>query len=231
MKKPSMIFFDYGETLIHEKAFDVEKGNMAMLRYCRGNLPSPKQMAEIGWRISKYQRSNSKTSYVEIPETQFRQCLLDYFHLESDLNMESLAQIFWNAASPYEPIEGANEMLKGFMAADIKLGVISNLAMSSTALRQRLKQAFPDVHFDLVMTSADYGLRKPEPLLFEMALNKMQVAAKDCLYCGDTYEADIIGARTVGMVPVWFGGTTLEDGLVITKWQELLEKIDEHMVQ
>lgn len=231
MKKPTMIFFDYGETLIHELAFDVTKGNVAMLVYCQGNLPSPKQMAEVGMRMSQYQRNGKSTNYVEIPETHFRQCLLDYFSLKSDLDIESLARVFWDAACPYEKIAGAEDMLYQLMQENIKIGVISNLAMSGDALRQRLKTVYPNIDFDLVITSADYGVRKPEPLLFEIALNRMQVKAEDCFYCGDTYEADIVGARNVGMMPVWFGGSVLKDGIVINKWQELLEGIANSVLQ
>ena len=47
-------------------------------------------------------------------------------------------------------------------------------------------------------------LRKPQPMLFELALRKAGLTASEVWFCGDNPQADIEGAAAAGMFPVWF---------------------------
>ena len=49
--------------------------------------------------------------------------------------------------------------------------------------------------FSHVVTSVEVGKRKPAPDIFEHALRVLQVGAERCVYVGDSYEADYVGAR------------------------------------
>ncbi len=53
--------------------------------------------------------------------------------------------------------------------------------------------------FDFVVTSAVAGYAKPSPEIFAHALARAGFPAESCLYVGDTYLHDIIGARTAGL--------------------------------
>jgi putative hydrolase of the HAD superfamily len=55
---------------------------------------------------------------------------------------------------------------------------------------------------DTVVSSADVGLRKPDPRIFELALERLDVAPSQAVHVGDHYYADMVGAGSVGMVPV-----------------------------
>ena len=54
------------------------------------------------------------------------------------------------------------------------------------------------------MTSSDYLVRKPNPLLFEIALQKAGLCGEEVWYCGDNPKADIEGAAQVGIYPIWY---------------------------
>ena len=54
---------------------------------------------------------------------------------------------------------------------------------------------------DDVVTSAGAGARKPDPALFEVALERCGCQAADALHVGDTVEEDVDGATAAG-VPV-----------------------------
>ena len=47
--------------------------------------------------------------------------------------------------------------------------------------------------------SSDVGIRKPDPRIFEVALKKMGVSAKETGYVGDTISRDVIGAHNAGL--------------------------------
>ncbi|MCL2504026.1 MAG: HAD-IA family hydrolase [Coriobacteriia bacterium] len=55
---------------------------------------------------------------------------------------------------------------------------------------------------DLVVSSADAGLYKPDPQIFIHALQGLGVEACRAAHVGDHVYADVVGARSVGMLPV-----------------------------
>nr|WP_299070614.1 YjjG family noncanonical pyrimidine nucleotidase [uncultured Allomuricauda sp.] len=59
-------------------------------------------------------------------------------------------------------------------------------------------------YFDQVINSEMAGVKKPNPHIFELALQKAKVAPKNSLMIGDNLEADIMGARAVGMESIHF---------------------------
>lgn len=56
--------------------------------------------------------------------------------------------------------------------------------------------------FDVVVSSADVGLRKPDPRIFMLACEALSVSPEEAVHVGDHHYADVLGARAVGMTPV-----------------------------
>ena len=53
------------------------------------------------------------------------------------------------------------------------------------------------------VSSAEVGVSKPSPEIFETALKKAGVEAKSCIHVGDDYEDDIVGASNAGIASIW----------------------------
>jgi putative hydrolase of the HAD superfamily len=62
----------------------------------------------------------------------------------------------------------------------------------------------PENNFEFVITSSDYIFRKPMPHLFRVAIELSKLPPDEIWFCGDNTMADIMGAHSVGMFPVWF---------------------------
>jgi putative hydrolase of the HAD superfamily len=58
--------------------------------------------------------------------------------------------------------------------------------------------------FDVIVCSEEVGINKPDPKIFQFALNKAGTEAKNSFMIGDDYEVDILGAERVGMKTVHF---------------------------
>ncbi|MBW6492054.1 MAG: YjjG family noncanonical pyrimidine nucleotidase [Lentimicrobium sp.] len=73
-------------------------------------------------------------------------------------------------------------------------------------------------YFENIITSEDAGTRKPEPLIFEYALNKCGASAYETLMIGDEEEVDIQGAIRVGIdsILVDFSGKQAESKATYT---------------
>jgi len=57
--------------------------------------------------------------------------------------------------------------------------------------------------FEFVLVSARVGIRKPDPRIFQMAMERMGATPEKTLMVGDTLGADILGARHAGIKSVW----------------------------
>jgi putative hydrolase of the HAD superfamily len=55
---------------------------------------------------------------------------------------------------------------------------------------------------DAVVISAELGVAKPDPAIFNAALERLGAVAGDALHVGDSIEADVEGARAAGIEAV-----------------------------
>jgi len=83
-----------------------------------------------------------------------------------------------------------------------KLGIISNFAIPE-CVHKLLKTHDLDKLFDAIVVSGAVNKRKPSPEIFERALKALGVSASETVFVGDTLDADIEGAKAVGMKAVY----------------------------
>jgi putative hydrolase of the HAD superfamily len=98
--------------------------------------------------------------------------------------------------------ERSAESLARLRAAGLRLGVVSN---SDGRVEQALEAAGLRHYFDVVVDSALVGVEKPDPRIFQAALDALGVAPEEALYVGDLYEVDVVGAQTAGIQAVLLG--------------------------
>ena len=114
------------------------------------------------------------------------------------------------------------------LAAQYPLALVSNFYGNiHTVLREmHLDQLFP-----VVVESAVVGCRKPDPAIFQLAIDRMGVNdPAECLVVGDSMSKDIIPAKSLGCPTVWLRGEGWTDdpvdesipSAVIDKLEELL---------
>ena len=106
----------------------------------------------------------------------------------------------------------------------IRTGVISNIGWTGAALKRRINTLLPDHHFEFILASSDYGLRKPDKRLFQVALEKAALKPNEVWFCGDTYDKDIEGACAAGIYAFFYQG--FADG---SARQPLLNNINTHI--
>ena len=58
-------------------------------------------------------------------------------------------------------------------------------------------------YFQFVVLAQDYGIRKPDPRLFEITIERAGCAKHQLLHVGDSFQNDIIGAKQAGVRSVW----------------------------
>lgn len=71
---------------------------------------------------------------------------------------------------------------------------------------KKLRNAQIDGYFEQVINSEMAGVKKPNPIIFELALKNANTIAEKSLMIGDSLEADILGAKAVGFHTLHFNG-------------------------
>ena len=66
---------------------------------------------------------------------------------------------------------------------------------------QRLVEQL-DLPVDMVTSSAELGVAKPEPAFYEAVAARAGVATHECVHVGDRVDNDVVGAARAGMTPV-----------------------------
>jgi putative hydrolase of the HAD superfamily len=97
--------------------------------------------------------------------------------------------------------ENAEAVLKS-LHGKYKLGIISNFAIPECVFKL-LKSSKLDRLFDVVVVSGAVNKRKPSPEIFRSTLEMLGVSAAETVFVGDTVDADIEGAKAVGMKAVY----------------------------
>ena len=83
-----------------------------------------------------------------------------------------------------------------------RLGVVSNFAIPECVVKL-LELHGLDKLFDVVIVSGAVNKRKPHPEIFQKALEKLGVSAEETVFVGDTVDADVKGAKDMGMKTVF----------------------------
>jgi putative hydrolase of the HAD superfamily len=100
------------------------------------------------------------------------------------------------------------------MKMNIKLAIVSDAPGREAWMRLY----YLNLHhiFDVVLTFDDTGARKPSPIPFKMALDKLNSSAENTLMIGDWPERDVEGAKQLGIKTIFarYGDTfgTIESG-------------------
>ena len=70
--------------------------------------------------------------------------------------------------------------------------------------RHKLRKLGIEELFACVVISGELGIRKPDPWIFEKAVLLLHRAPSECLYVGDDYRHDVLGAANAGLHACWF---------------------------
>ena len=163
------VFFDLGSTLIDETAADTR-------------------------------RIREMIAGTDVTEQAYREKRLEMIRngRNGDLSaMEffALTKTPWHSEDEV-PFPDAASTLKELKRRAFRLGVIANQNVGTV---QRLKNWNLLQYFDVIAASAELGMAKPDPAIFEWALKQACCKAQNAVMVGDRMDNDIAPANCLGM--------------------------------
>jgi len=123
-------------------------------------------------------------------------------YMISDDMIHHLSEIYIDNLSNYNTLfEGTLEVLN-YLLPKYELHIITN-GFEEVQLK-KLKKSEILHFFDKVITSESVGVKKPNPIIFNHALEVTNAEPKSSMMIGDNLEADILGAQQIGMQTIFF---------------------------
>ncbi len=98
------------------------------------------------------------------------------------------------------PVEGARAVVESCQSC-YRIGVVSNAypdVQYSKLETLGLRQAFA-----CILLAEEFGARKPDPAIFLEGCRQLDVSPSRCLYVGDSYSNDVVGAVAAGLPVCW----------------------------
>lgn len=104
----------------------------------------------------------------------------------------------WNTDLEY--LYADTKFVLSDLSKKYNIGIIANQTLGT---KQRLKNWGILNYIDLVVSSAEEGVAKPNPDIFKIALSKSLCAEQNAVMIGDRIDNDIVPAKTIGMRTIW----------------------------
>jgi HAD superfamily hydrolase (TIGR01662 family) len=204
------IFFDLGRTLIYQKGpwppvlECALKSLLDVLLKSGITLDATDFVNEFGHQLDTYYARRE----ADHTEPTMTVCLREFLATKDEHDvpdpilraaldaMFAVTQTNWHAETDALPT------LQALHKAGYRLGIVSNAADDKNVQQIIDRWGFRP-YFELVLTSAICGIRKPASRIFQIALDHFSVSTDKVFMVGDTLEADIEGANRLGIYSIW----------------------------
>jgi putative hydrolase of the HAD superfamily len=121
----------------------------------------------------------------------------------SDELIEDMVSVHMDGiANAMEFPEENRETLDIIREKNARLAIISNFDHAPTAYGLLDKFDIKS-YFERILISVEIGWRKPRADIFLEAFDLLRINPQDAIFVGDSYEADVIGSKGVGMNVIW----------------------------
>lgn len=201
-----IVFFDAGETLLHPHPSFHEL--FARVVSEAGYRVSPADAQRVQERLAPHLVELADETGIESPSldpedslrfwSHLYRSLLAHFQIEDEALVSRLYATF-SSTSSYKLFEDALPTLTRLSADGYRLGLISNF---ERWLEEMLVELEVGHLFDVSVISGLEGVEKPDPAIYESALQRAGVAPSQAVHVGDSPSNDIDPAAAVGMSTV-----------------------------
>ncbi len=205
-----IVFFDLGNTLLY---FDddwpqifLQAQQSVWQSLVRAGLQLERRsfLRHLRRALERYYRER-ETDFIEHTTTYVLTTLLaqqGYPDLPDAVIQQALQGMYAITQAHWQVDTQAREVLNTLKARGFHLGLISNAAHDEDVQMLVDRHALRE-YFEVILTSAAAGIRKPAPRIFALALAHWGCPASHAVMVGDTLGADILGAHNAGMPAIW----------------------------
>ena len=142
-----------------------------------------------------------KISQIDLRRERFQRTLA-YFGIHDFALSEAIGEQYISICpKKNQLLPSAIEVLE-YLSKKYKLHIITN--GFHKVQHVKLKYANLTKYFDSIITSEQIGVMKPNPKIFEFALETANAKSSESVYVGDDLKVDIIGCQNCGIDGIYF---------------------------
>ncbi|HEM6404264.1 TPA: HAD family hydrolase [Streptococcus suis] len=124
------------------------------------------------------------------------------------------------------------EIFSWCQAQGIAMGIITNGPYRHQLRKIRTMGLVNWFELEHVLISGQVGITKPNPAIFQLMEERLEMSGEDICYLGDSFENDVVGAKAANWKAIWFNHrkrikpiAPYQADKVVTDWDELVEVI------
>lgn len=130
------------------------------------------------------------------------QRMLELLGLPSLVTPLELYETYWGTLlRSIKPMDGAVELLSRLRRNHIRTGICTD--MTTHIQHRKIAALGLASYLDVMVTSEEAGVEKPNPKIFHDCLRKLKVQPNEAFFIGDSFERDVCGAHAAGLLPFW----------------------------
>lgn len=153
-------------------------------------------------RVDREMRETYYAEHRELPTIVRFRAFGALLGVSDDAMARTLTDVHMGAIRERVTVPGHHDALLGRLRARVPVALCSNFSHSETA-REVLDRAGLLDHFDVVVISDALGLRKPRAEIFRAVAERLRLPPAEILHVGDSLDADVAGAKALGMRTAW----------------------------
>ena len=208
--KIKVVLFDLGSTLIYFdntwQAVSAEMDQVTVDALQRAGLKVDRErfIADLLERESAFSKERD-IDFIEYTTLYIlRTTLADHGYPQppEDVLHKIVAEMYRVSQAHWHAEEDAAPTLDALRQEGYRMGIVSN-AGDDQDVRTLIERADLGEYFDVIISSAAAGIRKPHPKIFDLALAHWGFKRDQAVMVGDTLGADILGAHNAGMPGIW----------------------------
>lgn len=135
-------------------------------------------------------------------------------------------EIYWGYMLKHMCLrDGAMDLLKYCKERGLKIGICTDL--TAHIQHRKIKALGLETLVDVIVTSEEVGVEKPDSAIYSILLEKLSVPPKEVIFIGDSLEKDVLGPQRMGMCGVWFRGKEGGNYKVVSALREVRSILDE----
>ena len=194
------VLFDLGNTLVYQnpyKTFQKILGTHGITKTTK-EIEEAFAKTEREFDIERHSRLSAHEFYM-----QLNIHILKHLGITNSNALQALAEninIQRFKTSKVHLYRDAKPTLAKLKKMGLKLGLITD------DYKIDLEKIMPQVglqnFFDICVCGDTVGKRKPNPQVFEYALNQLNIRSSEAIFVGDHIDTDYIGAKEAGMTPI-----------------------------
>lgn len=225
MNKPNIkaVTFDLWETLILERngwssnRMNVRCNNLA-IEFNKFGVKTSKRQIRLAFTkmfswLTDIWDTNKEVTHQDQIEFIIKSVLKNSLAVNEELICQ-LSPAYTSAIFEVPPDlnPDATKVLKWLKEQNKKVGLISNTGLTpGFGLREFLTKKKIAKYFDLMLFSDEVYVRKPDPRIFQIAAQKLQVNPHQIVHIGDNLKSDIHGSKKAEFQTIYLTTETGKD--------------------